>query len=68
MDAEHVVVGGLLLDVRVGIGGGSLLEGHACLSLVAHVQVGQSHVEVSVLGQGVVVAGGGSPAQQGRHL
>ena len=54
VDAEGVVVGGLLLDGAVGIGHGGLLEGHARLVLVAQLEVGQAHVEVGVLRQGIV--------------
>ena len=56
----------MFLDFRVGIGSGSLLEGHTCLGLVGQLQVSQSHVQVGILGESVVL--GSHFAKDGRNL
>ena len=67
MDAQGIVVGGLFFHLKVGIGCRSLFESHACLVLVGQLQVGKSHVQISVLSKGIVAAGRHF-AQQFGHL
>ena len=54
MQAKCVVVSGLFLNLQVGVGGGCLFERHTCLVFFCQLQVRESHVQVSILGQCVV--------------
>ena len=56
----------MFLDFHIGVGGGSLLEGHTRFGLVCQLQIRQSHVQVCVLRKGVVF--GSHSAEDGGDL
>ena len=57
MDTKRVIVGCLFFDLHIGIGGGGLLESHAGFILLGQLQIGKSHMQISILRQGIINGG-----------
>ena len=56
MQAKSVIVSCLFLDLHISIGGGCLFKSHACFVFLCQLQIRESHVEICILGKGIVVS------------